>query len=168
MVLATTWTAHNLVSNLHTAFIGLERSSALCSDTVTSSPACTFRYSPPVSVDWPPVLANSGHPCYVEPGINARPQAQRANSLVPSATVGVAISNSAITMGAISTFSIATFPRVGGRLTAQQDLGEQTDLRQNPEKFHDRWSHTYSAQMPLSGKVPQPMEHRWPVYRQAV
>jgi hypothetical protein len=110
---------------------------------------------------WAPLLCGGGNK-------RSASSSQRANSLVPSATVGVAISNSAITMGAISTFSIATFPRVGGRLTAQQDLGEQTDLRQNPEKFHDRWSHTYSAQMPLSGKVPQPMEHRWPVYRQAV
>jgi hypothetical protein len=71
-------------------------------------------------------------------------------------------------LSAISTFSIAILPQVRGRMTAQQDLGEQTDLRQNPEKFHDRWSHTYSAQMPLFGKVPQPLEHRWPVYRQAV
>jgi hypothetical protein len=33
---------------------------------------------------------------------------------------------------------------------AQQDLGEQANLRQKPEKFHYRWSHTYSAQTSLS------------------
>jgi hypothetical protein len=48
-------------------------------------------------------------------------------------------------------------------LTTQQAFGEQTDLRQNPEKLQARWSQTYSAQTPLSENVPQPVEHRWPV-----
>ena len=46
---------------------------------------------------------------------------------------------------------------------AQQDLGAQTNLRQNPEKLQARWSQTYSAQRPLSENVPQPVEHRCPV-----
>jgi len=35
------------------------------------------------------------------------------------------------------------------RLTTQQALRAQTDLRQNPEKLQARWSQTYSAQTPL-------------------
>jgi hypothetical protein len=53
--------------------------------------------------------------------------------------------------------------RTASQLIAQQDLREQTAFRQKPEKFHDRRSQTYSAQTPLSGNVPQPVEHRWPV-----
>ena len=51
---------------------------------------------------WAPLLCGGGNK-------RSASSSQRANSLVPSAIVGVAISNSAI-MGAISTFSIATFP----------------------------------------------------------
>ena len=50
-------------------------------------------------------------------------------------------------------------PSIAG-LTTQQAVGEQTDLRQNPEKFQTRWSQTYSAQTHLSENVPQPVEHK--------
>ena len=61
--------------------------------------------------DWRRVLTNSGHPCYVELGINARPQVHSASSLVTSATVGVGISNNnTAKQGAISVFSMAFIP----------------------------------------------------------
>ena len=42
MILATTRTAHNLISDLHTAFIGLQRRSTFCGGTITSCPHAHF------------------------------------------------------------------------------------------------------------------------------
>ena len=58
---------------------------------------------------------------------------QRANSLVPSATVGVAISNSAITMGAIFTFSMASSQdrRLGVVIVTYTDFAHHTKKANN-------------------------------------
>jgi hypothetical protein len=75
------------------------------------------------------VLHNSCEPWHPKIIIKATASSsQRANSLVPSATVGVAISNSAITMGAFSTFSMTLSQdrRLGALIVTHTDLAHHT------------------------------------------